>query len=297
MAHRKKGWQDYLTDAFGQHGEVKPGTNALEIGAAAQEGGAFERLPIGTSSGGTAVLVDLIGAELVSVSVGSVGINGFTGTAGTATLIKLLATEAGALNTSGTTTGVGVLADGTIGVVGTVPGIGVLADGTVDVANIVGGTQDTLGTVDLLKNGTLSVVKAGTIGLVGTVPGIGVLADGTIKKITNLAGGTVEAVNMPHSDDFGAVGTLGGTATGTIKALVSGSAIIVTDLMISSEGAATVIIGDGTPTSRLAEIFFPSGANTPITGLLTPIKTTSGSALVYSTGGGTAAVTATGYIN
>jgi hypothetical protein len=281
MAQVKKSWQDALTASFGEHGQVKPGTNALEVGAAAQGGGAFERLPIGTSASGTAVLVDLIASEAVSVTVGTVGIHGWTGTAGTSTMGRLTHT-AGKLDVLGTVTGVGVLADGTVGEVGTVTGMGVLALGTVKLTE--GSVDATLlgGTVANLDAGTITKVQGGTIeNLDG---GSVVVTAGTVWPTT-------------HGDNFGSSGTLGGTATGTVHALVSGSAIYVTDLMISSEGAATVIIGDGTPTSPLAEVFFNAAGNAPMTGLKTPLETTSGSALVYSTGGGTVAVVASGYID
>jgi hypothetical protein len=286
MAHTKKSWQDYLTDSFGMHGEVKPGTNALEIGAAAQEGGAFERLPIGTSTDGTAVKVDLIASEAVSVTVGTVGIHGFTGTAGTSTLGRLTHT-AGKLDVLGTVTGVGVLADGTVGEVGTVTGMGVLALGTVKLTE--GSVDATLlgGTVANLDAGTITRVQGGTI---GNLDGGSVVV--TVGTIT--AGTVVEGL---HDDTFGSSGTLGGTATGTIVGSVSGSALYVTDLMISSEGAATVIIGDGTPTVPLAEVFFAGAGNAPMPGMKTPIQSSGGSDVVYSTGGGTVAVVATGYID
>lgn len=169
----KKSWQDYLTASFGQHGYSKPLAQMLEVGAVAEDGTIFQRLPIGTSSAGTAVKVDLISAEAVSVNVGSVGIQGFTGTAGTATLVNLVCTN-GTLLTQGSVTGVGtVVGLGTLAGVGTIAGVGAIG-------NLAGGSV---------------VVTTGTI---GTVSGERfsyyhyTIGSGTIKT----SAGVVHAVNI-----------------------------------------------------------------------------------------------------
>lgn len=142
MAQVKKSWQDYMTASFGSHGQVKPGTNALEIGAAAQGGGIFERLPIGTSASGTAVLVDLIGAESFSVSVGTIT----TLVSGTVAKVTNLA--------AGTVT---KLEGGTLGVLAA--GSVVTTAGTVTTQ--LAGTQELLGTAKFV--GTVGVLNAGTV--------------------------------------------------------------------------------------------------------------------------------------
>ena len=104
-----------------------------------------------------------------------------------------------------------------------------------------------------------------------------------------------DGLAQSYGEQFGSVGTLGGTATGTIHAAAVGTILNVTDIFVASEGAATVKVGSGTPTTLLAEIKFGAAGNQSLVGLRTPLKTAQGAALVYSTGGGTVAVTATGY--
>lgn len=153
MAQTKKSWQDYFTGSFGEQGQARPQTNALEVGGR-DSGGVFEPLPIGTSATGTAVLVDLIAGESVTVTVGSVGISAFTGTAGTATQVRLVSTAGGALTTSGTVTGVG-----------TVAGIGVLALGTVTPTAPISATAGTTTIVasDTVTTGTAKIEVNGII--------------------------------------------------------------------------------------------------------------------------------------
>lgn len=109
--------------------------------------------------------------------------------------------------------------------------------------------------------------------------------------------GWQDNLTASFGEQFGSIGTIGGTATGTIHAAAVGTIINVTDFLVSSEGAATVTLGDGTPTVVLTEVKMKDKENNiPISGLRTPIKTTKGSALVYNAGGGTVAVTVTGFL-
>ena len=209
MAQIKKARDDYFIASFGEVGQAKPGVNALEVGAVSVGGAKFERLPIGTSSAGTAVLVDLVAAEVVSI------------------------------------------------------------------------TNLAAGTITRVEGGTIGNLASGSV----------VVTAGTITA------GTVDSVQLPHSDNFGSIVAIAGTATGTIYPAVSGSAIYITDLIVASEGAGTVVIGDGTPTVKRAEFKFGAQGNAVVSGMSTPIKTTAGSALVFSTGGGTVVVTANGYID
>jgi len=178
MAQTKKSTQDYWNASFGEVGQDKTGVNALEIGALEQDGLSFERLPIGTSSGGTAVKVDLIGAETFSVSVGTI-----------TTLV------------SGTVAKVTNLAAGTITKIegGTV---GNLASGSVavtagTVTTILAGTQELLGTAKFV--GTVGVLNAGTVTSVqgGT---IGNLNAGSIV-VTAATVGTLSAYPLISGED------------------------------------------------------------------------------------------------
>ena len=221
MAQTKKSTQDYWSASFGQHGEVKPGVNQLEIGAAAQGGGAFERLPIGTSSGGTAVLVDLIGAESFSVSVGTI-----------TTLV------------SGTVAKVTNLAAGTVTKLegGT---LGVLAAGSVVITAGTIGDMDTVGTVGILTAGTVTnvasgsvVVTAATVGTLSAYPLISgedqtndvmkmeqqlsyshyTIGSGTVKSAAGfLHAVTVNTLATAPITIYDAVGTAAGTIA-TLKA-------------------------------------------------------------------------------
>jgi len=71
MAQTKKSVNDLWQASFGERNEIKAGVNALSVGGETS-GSVFQAMPIGTSATGTAVLVDLIGAESVSVTVGSI---------------------------------------------------------------------------------------------------------------------------------------------------------------------------------------------------------------------------------
>jgi len=150
----------------------------------------------------------------------------------------------------------------------------------------------------------VSSAFTGTLGAVTNLAGgtVGILTSGTVKSlqggtVNNLASGTVEMVKLMHGDHFGSVGTIGSTATGTVHAAVSGSAIYVTDLVISRQTAATVTVGDGTPTVKLLGPLFFAANGGCVCNQVHPIHTTSGSALVYNTGGGTISITAQGYID
>lgn len=140
---------------------------------------------------------------------------------------------------------------------------------------------------------------------------------GTIGAVTNLAGGsvtvtagtigggsivvtagTVEATNVLHADYFQAQGTIGGTATGTAKAAVSGSAIYVTDLMVSVQTISTVTVSSGTNTVPIWGPLFLAANGGAVSNFVTPIKTTSGSALVYNQSGtGLITVAIQGYVD
>jgi len=138
----------------------------------------------------------------------------------------------------------------------------------------------TITEIDNLKGGTVTSLEGGTVG-----------------ELTNIAGGTVQTSPAIHGDEWGTIVETTGTATGTIKPVVSGSTIYITDLIVSSNSGGTVIIGDGTPTVKLVEAYL--GANGGfVSNFKTPRHTTSGSALVFNQPGtGTITLTCTGYVS
>lgn len=202
MAMTKKSTQDYWNASFGEIGQAKTGTNALEIGALDQSGLSFERLPIGTSSGGTAVKVDLIGAETFSVSVGTIT----TIQKGTQELLGTVGNLA-----KGTIT---TILAGTQELLGTV---GNLAKGTV--TRLEGGTLGilTAGTVTALGAGTITTQLAGTQELLGTAKYLGTVGVLNAGTITRLQGGT-----LGNLDSGSVVVTAATVGTVTAFPLISG---------------------------------------------------------------------------
>ncbi len=148
-----------------------------------------------------------------------------------------------------------------------------------ETANLAKGTITALqgGTVENLDGGTITALQGGTI--------------------ENLDGGTVQTFPTIHGDAWGTVVETTGTATGTIHPLVSGSAIYITDLIISTNSGGTIIVGDGTPTVKLVEAYLAANGGF-VSNFVTPRHTTSGSALVFNQpGSGTITITCTGYID
>ena len=143
----------------------------------------------------------------------------------------------------------------------------------------------TLGAVTNLAAGTLTRLTAGTLTALGA---------GTITA------GTVLPIGLRHGDEFATVVSGTGTATGTVRAAVSGSAIYVTSVVIAAGTNDTNIgLSSGTPTSNnvVGTLSFLGGG-----GLAhnfdPPVRTTSGSALVWSQSGtSNVNITATGYID
>jgi len=147
---------------------------------------------------------------------------------------------------------------------------------------------------------------------------------GTVKAITNLAGGSVVITAVPalyaeqttptalqsqtlgiglrHGDEFATVVSGTGTTTGTVKAAVSGSTIYVTGLVISAGTAADTRVGlssgTGTLNNVLGTLCFGSNGGLALTPIDPPLRTTSGSALVWSQAGtSNVTITCVGYID
>ena len=109
--------------------------------------------------------------------------------------------------------------------------------------------------------------------------------------------GTVKAVRVSHEDNWGTTIVATASVVGTLKPLVSGSAIYLTDIEISTNAANTVIVGNGTTTdaATLIKGYFAANGGL-VSNMVTPRKTTAGSALVYGASAGTISITASGYI-
>jgi len=223
MSQTKKAKDDYFVASFGEQGEALPTStvNGMIIGGVEMGGTTFERLPIGTSSGGTAVQVDLIGTESVVVQIGTVTV-GTLNTLGTLSKMESgsIAIVAGTIGTVADTKlvhTVGTVAKLSSGSIAVIAGtIGTVADvklvhavGTINklstgsiavIAGTVGTVADvklvhTIGTLPNLPQGSINVT-AGTIASVGTVPGLGSISNiakihdaGTINEISVLISG------------------------------------------------------------------------------------------------------------
>lgn len=143
----------------------------------------------------------------------------------------------------------------------------------------------TLGAVTNLAGGTVGILTAGTV--TNLASGSVVVTNGTIANVAN---GTIFAktlgTEVNPGNEWTASGNLTGTATGTIKAAVSGSVIYVTSLIVSVESAGRVSIASGTPTSPIiGTMTFGANGGIAAMPLNPPLRTTSGSALVYNQSG------------
>lgn len=140
------------------------------------------------------------------------------------------------------------------------------------------------GTLTRLTGGTVTNVASGSVVI-------------TVGTITN---GTILPFGILHGDEFATVVSGTGTATGTIKAAVSGSAIYVTGIVISAGTATTnIVVGSGTPTiPRLGTLTFGANGGIALTPLNPPIRTVAGSALVWQQNGtSNVSITAVGYVD
>jgi len=303
MAFTKKAVNDHFLQSFGQEDEPAQATkDGLAVGgyygtaALALDDGDYGRLQL---TAGGAVKVDLSTGEIVA-SLGTVNLV----ESGTVTLLE-----------AGTVSAVNNIVTGTQATLGTV---GVLNDGSVAITALVdlpGGTVDLVTAVTTVTDVTdVSNLTTGTLASVGTV---GVLNDGSVAvtalvdlpggtvdlvtavtSVTNLAGGTVQAVHLAHADNFGSAGTIAGTANLIVVGSVAGSAVYVTDAMISTNGASEVTLYSGADTDRIwgpAHLAANGGA---VVNFVTPIKTAVGSNLIgKQTGAGTISVSVAGYID
>ena len=120
---------------------------------------------------------------------------------------------------------------------------------------------------------------------------------GTITSVTNLAFGTVDTFYR-HPDRFATVVSTGTSVMGTVKGSVGGSAIYVTDLVISAGTATNVEIGDGGTSKPIVGTLHFATNGGAVINFHTPISTTAGSALVYKqSANGPLTITASGYVD
>lgn len=192
--------------------------------------------------------------------------------------------------TTGSLSNIAMLHAGTIASVGTIPGVGVVTS----VTNLVGGT---IGSVIGIGGTVKSILQAANGIDIGNVD----VATGTITSVTNLAGGTVQ-VN-PKSPiqvlTASALGTTGGTMTGTLSAASgAGTSHYVTGLqVVVNSGTTDVYLGFGTTTtggSVLARGMFVPGGGI-MRDFTFPIQSGTNSEVCYIIAGAGTALVAVNY--
>ncbi len=156
------------------------------------------------------------------------------------------------------------------------------------------GVLITQGTATNIQTDLVGTTNYQIVKLDRGIAGASSLFTGTIDAVTNLAAGTVTAlgkgtvatgtvdvVSQFPPNPWGTTVTTGTNTLGTIKPLVSGSAIFVTDLIISAGSATTLVIGmGGTSTPLIGTLSFAANGGL-VSNFRTPGSVTSGSALVF----------------
>lgn len=144
------------------------------------------------------------------------------------------------------------------------------------------------------------VVNSGTVGVVsnltnGTVRvSVGTIVGGTVG---NLDFGTVDTFYR-HPDEFATVVNIASSSLGTVKAAVAGSIIYVTGMAISVQAASNVEIASGGTSTPIAGTFFFAGSGGAMLNFNPPLRTASGSALVFKQSSTTGlTITASGYVD
>ena len=158
----------------------------------------------------------------------------------------------------------------------------------------VGGTETQVVRLDIGSGAT-----AGEFG--GTINRVTDLLKGTVttvSSVSNLVFGTIDTFYR-HPDAFATVVTTGTNTFGTIKAAVAGSAIYITDLIISVGSTTVVEIGDGTvgATDIIGSLSFAQYGGM-VCNFRTPVKTSSAGTLVYKQSVGCPlTITCNGYVD
>ena len=135
-----------------------------------------------------------------------------------------------------------------------------------------GGTLPVVTTVANLTNGTVRM-------------SIGTVTTGTVQRLQDIGTlnlGTVDSVSQLPPNYFGTTVTSGTSTLGTIRAASAGSAIFVTDMIISvGTLASNVVIGmGGTSTPLIGTLSFAANGGM-VSNFRVAGSVTSGSALVY----------------
>lgn len=197
---------------------------------------------------------------------------------------------------------------------GTILTVNNLTNGTVrvSVGTITTGTIQNVvsGTITALASGTITggTLQAGTVTVGAALPaGLNNIGDmdiatGTVTRVSNigtLENGTVLTLGIRHPDEFATVVTSGTSTLGTIRAASVGSAIYVTGIVISVQAASNVVVASGgTSTPILGTLFFAGSGGVAAMPFDPPIRTASGSALVYQQSANTGmSITCTGYVD
>lgn len=170
-----------------------------------------------------------------------------------------------------------------------------------------------------------TVVNSGTeVQVVKLDVGVGsALADfgGTIRDVANIAKGTVtrfeggtfnagtvvnnggtvivDNIQYRHPDEFATVISSGTSVLGTIRGSVAGSAIFITDIIVSAGTATNVVIASGgTSTPILGTLHFTANGGMAASNFKVYPRTVAGSALVYKQSvDGPLTITCMGYID
>ena len=152
---------------------------------------------------------------------------------------------------------------------------------------------NTLGTLTNLGKGTVTRLEGGTL----TALAAGTITQGTLGVV---AAGTVATLGLRHTDEFATVVNTGTSVMGTIRGSVAGSAIYVTGLVISAGSATNVeIASGGTSTPILGTIYLNANGGVALTPINPPLRTASGSALVFKQSSAISplSITCVGYID
>ena len=113
-------------------------------------------------------------------------------------------------------------------------------------------------------------------------------------------GGTViaDTYTFRHGDEFSTVVSSGTSTLGTIKAAVSGSAIYVTDIIMSVGTPSNVTIASGGTSTPLIGSIQLNTYGGLVSNFRIPIRTAAGSALVYQqSANGPLTITVNGYVD
>lgn len=165
----------------------------------------------------------------------------------------------------------------------------------------VGGTETQVVRLDI-GAGTVAGAFTGSLANIGAIHTAGTLSGGSLANVgvVHNAGtiASVPAIGARHADAFATVISSGTSTLGTVKPAVSGSAIYVTDLIVSAGTATNVTLASGgTSTPILGTLHLATNGGA-VMNFVTPPATASGSALVYKQStDGPLTITCQGYVD